>query len=126
MISTQTNNVAGDLLFERENRIDAALRVWTSVDVVAEKHHRIVLCHFNAKTCQQIRQRAEVPMNVSNGNRRHVRTHNTAHMTPGHTESTRSPLTAADIVDAVRRLAPEIDRAATKSRRCVGCPRIWS
>jgi hypothetical protein len=72
MIPTQAHDFASHLLLKLENRIDAALRIGSSVDVVAQEDDCILIGDLSSKEPQEISERQQVAVDIPDRDRCHV------------------------------------------------------
>ena len=71
VVAAEADDRRRHLTREGENRVDAALRIGTSIDVIPERHYRIAAGDFRPKLVKEIRQRSKVSVDVANRYRCH-------------------------------------------------------
>jgi hypothetical protein len=71
VIPAELPDAGRDFLLEPEEGVDARLRVGTPVDIVTKEHDHVPFVDDRSELAEQVVQRSEVRMDVSDGDGRH-------------------------------------------------------
>lgn len=72
VVAEQANDFRRDAALKLENRIDAAARFATAIDVIAEKHDGVAASALFSNLVEKVGERFEVAMDVADGDGRHA------------------------------------------------------
>ena len=72
MVPAQADDLGTDLALKPENRVDAALGVWPSVDVVAKEHHGVFAGDLAPNLGENVREGRKIAVDVADRDGGHV------------------------------------------------------